>query len=48
MFKFNIHIGIATHPGGQGALVDRLVEQATNALQSARKAGPQAYKVFSE
>ena len=48
IFKFNIHIGIATHPGGQGASVDKLVEQATKALQNARQTGPQAYKLFSE
>jgi len=48
LFKFNIHIGIATHPGGRGMSVNQLLDQATNALQNARKVGPQAYKVFSE
>ena len=48
LFKYNIHIGIATHPGGRGISVDKLIEQATTALQNARKTGPQAYKVFSE
>jgi diguanylate cyclase (GGDEF)-like protein len=47
LFKFNIHIGIATHPGGRGASVDKLLQQAEAALQEARKASPQAYKVFS-
>jgi len=48
LFKYNIHIGIATHPGGRGGSVDKLLQQAEAALQNARKAGPQAYKVFSE
>ena len=48
LFKYTIHIGIATHPGGRGASVDKLLQQAETALQNARKAGPQAYKVFSE
>jgi diguanylate cyclase (GGDEF)-like protein len=48
LFKFNIHIGIATHPGGRSASVDKLLQQAKSALQRARKSGPQAYKVFSE
>lgn len=48
LFKFNIHIGIATHPGGRSVSVDNLLEQATSALQNARKVGPQAYKIFSE
>jgi diguanylate cyclase (GGDEF)-like protein len=47
LFKFSIHIGIATHPGGRGASVDQLLQQAEVALQDARKAGPQGYKVFS-
>ncbi len=48
LFKYTIHIGIATHPGGRGASVDKLLQQAEAALQNARKAGPQAYKIFSE
>jgi diguanylate cyclase (GGDEF)-like protein len=48
LFKFNIHIGIATHPGGRGASADKLLQQADAALQKARQAGPQVYKVFSE
>jgi len=47
LFKFNIHIGIATHPGGQGVSVDSLLQQAGSALKEARKAGLQAYIVFS-
>jgi diguanylate cyclase (GGDEF)-like protein len=47
LFKFNIHIGIATHPGGRGASVDELLQQAEAAMQDARKAGLQTYKVFS-
>ncbi len=47
LFKFKIHIGIATHPGGQGVSVDSLLQQAESALQEARKAGLQAYIVFS-
>ena len=48
LFKYEIHIGIATHPGGRGVSVDDLLEQAETALNNAKKAGPQAYKVFSE
>lgn len=48
LFKYSIHIGIATHPGGRGASVDQLLQQAEAALQEAREDGPQAYKVFSE
>ena len=48
LFKFKIHIGIATHPGGRDVSVDKLLQQAESALQNARQAGPQAYKVFSE
>ena len=48
LFKFSIHIGIATHPGGRGASADQLLQQAETAMQQARKVGPQAYKVFSE
>lgn len=47
LFKFNIHIGIATHSGGWGASVDKLLQQAEAALQDAREASPQGYKVFS-
>ncbi len=46
LFKFSIHIGIATHPGGRGTSADKLLGQAEAALQDARKIGPQAYKVF--
>jgi diguanylate cyclase (GGDEF)-like protein len=48
LFKYQIHIGIATHPGGRGASIDTLLEQATAAVQNARKDGPQGYKIFSE
>jgi diguanylate cyclase (GGDEF)-like protein len=48
LFKYEIHIGIATHPGGQGTSIDKLIEQATDAMQNARKDGPQGYKIFSE
>jgi hypothetical protein len=48
LFKFNIHIGIASHPGGKGVSVDSLLQQAESALQEARKAGLQAYIVYSE
>ena len=48
LFKFSIHIGIATHPGGRGASANQLLQQAETAMQQARKVGPQAYKVFSE
>ena len=48
LFKFNIHIGIASHPGGKDVSVDSLLQQAESALQEARKAGLQAYIVFSE
>jgi diguanylate cyclase (GGDEF)-like protein len=47
LFKFKIHIGIATHPGGRGVSADTLLQQAEAALKSARKVGPQGYKVFS-
>ena len=48
LFNFSIHIGIATHLGGRSGSVDKLLQQAESAMRQARKAGPQAYKVFSE
>ena len=36
LFKFSIHIGIATHPGGRGASADQLLQQAETAMQQAR------------
>jgi len=46
LFKFVIHIGIATHPGGQGVSTEKLLQQAEIALQEAKKAGQHAYKQF--
>lgn len=47
-FKFVIHVGITTHPGGENISVARLLKQAKAALQKAKKAGPHTYKQFSE
>ena len=43
MFKFAIQIGIATHPGGRGVTVEKLLEQAKSALDEAKQDGPHSY-----
>jgi diguanylate cyclase (GGDEF)-like protein len=43
----NIHIGIATHPGGQGISSKNLIKQAESALREAREDGTHAYKLYS-
>ncbi len=47
MYKFDIHIGIATHPGGKSIAADTLIQQAQAALALARLSGPQAFMLFS-
>lgn len=47
LFKFTVHIGIASHPGGRGMTIDKLIEQSDEALQKARKIAPQALSVYS-
>jgi len=42
----NIHIGIATHPGGQDISLKKLIERAESAFQEARQAGPHAYQQY--
>jgi hypothetical protein len=44
----SIHIGIATHPGGQGLSAKTLIEGAESALQEARGVGTHAYQQYSE
>lgn len=46
MFKFSIHIGISTHPGGRNISADNLLQQAQAALELARQSGPQSYFLF--
>jgi len=47
MFKFVIHVGIATHPGGRGISVEKLLQQAKTALEKARKEGDHTYIQFT-
>ncbi len=46
-FKFTIHIGIASHPGGQGITVETLMSQAETALKQASKQAPEASALYS-
>lgn len=48
VFKFSIHIGIATHPGGKGVTASVLTTQAQIALEQARSMGPQEYVTYTE
>jgi len=45
LFKFTIHIGISTHPGGQGISAEDLIAEAKQASQEAKKQGPQALAI---
>ncbi|MBN1453249.1 MAG: diguanylate cyclase [Anaerolineales bacterium] len=45
LFKFTIHIGISTHPGGQGISAEDLIAEAEQASQEAKKQGPQALAI---
>ena len=46
LFKFVVHIGIATHPGGRGVSAETLLEWAKLALEQAKQEGPHTYKQF--
>lgn len=46
MYQFDIHIGIATHPGGKSITADALIQQAQSALLLAQQSGPQSYMLF--
>jgi GGDEF domain-containing protein len=45
-FKFTIHIGISSHPGGQGISAETLMVQAETALKEANKQGPEASVLY--
>lgn len=45
--KFMVHIGIASHKGGQGLAAETLMAQAVSALSQARKLGPTGSALFS-
>jgi len=45
LFKFTIHIGISTHPGGQGISAEDLIAESEQASQEAKKQGPQALAI---
>ena len=47
MFKFVIHVGISTHPGGRGISVEKLLQQAKSALEKAREEGDHTYVQFT-
>jgi diguanylate cyclase (GGDEF)-like protein len=46
LFKFSIHIGISTHPGGQEISAENLIAEAKQASQEAKKQGPQALAIY--
>ena len=48
LFKFYVHIGIATHPGGQKKTLDQMLQEAHIASQKAKRIGSQALSIFSE
>ena len=45
LFKFNVHIGISTHSGGQGMSAKDLIAEAKQASREAKKQGPQALAI---
>lgn len=45
LFKFNVHIGISSRSGGEGASAKDLIAEATQAAQEAKKQGPQALAI---
>jgi diguanylate cyclase (GGDEF)-like protein len=45
-FKFTIHIGVSTHPGGKGISAGELITEAEQAAQEAKKQGPQALAIY--
>jgi two-component system cell cycle response regulator len=46
LFKFTIHIGISTHPGGKGISANNLIAEAKQAAQEAKQQGPQALSIY--
>ena len=48
LFKFYVHIGITTHPGGQKKSLDQMLNEAHIASQKAKRIGSQALSVFSD
>lgn len=47
LFKFTVHIGISSHPGGRGIAMDKLLHEANVAMQKAKKIAPQALSVYA-
>lgn len=47
-FKYNIHVGIAAHPGGEGLTLEELLGQAAQALSQAKKKDMHAFVAFSD
>ena len=47
LFKFYIHIGITTHPGGKKKSLDQILNEAQIASQKAKRIGSQALAVYS-
>ena len=45
LFKFDVHIGISTHPGGQDTSAKDLIAEAKQASEEAKKQGPQALAI---
>jgi len=46
IFKFTIHIGVSTHPGGKGVSAENLIAEAKQAAQEAKEQGPQALSIY--
>lgn len=45
LFKFNVHIGISSHSGGESTSAEELIAEAKQASQEAKKQGPQALAI---
>ena len=48
LFKFYVHIGVTTHPGGNKKTLDQMLNEAHIASQKAKRIGSQALSVLSE
>ena len=47
LFKFYIHIGITTHPGGEKKSLEQILNEVQIASQKAKRIGSQAISVYS-
>ena len=46
--KFTVHVGIASHPGGEGLALEELLGQAAQALQKASKQDKHTFISYSD